>query len=425
MPTHRLTLTNRVDSLISAIPGTISSKTTAPTITLGVVMVWLAIVKISVLWGFGSNVRPAYYATAAILAIIAILAALVLVQRRQLSLPLVLLLAWWGWLFLRDAIDGHYTFSLLVGGAIVVIAVFLAVGNSENFSRWHIIFPLVFLIASLVFAGINPSRAFLFGGSSDYFGTIPFGQFIGIGGHANHFGPVVAFAVVIIVAQRKPGWLLGALTAPFLVALYFSGSDSAIVAMVLAIIIMFFVRDITDRAAGVFPWRLVTATLVLTLAGLWTLRIIQSSSLAGFSTGRTNIWASFVEPSFAAGWFGFSHFPDYSDRTVFDEIADRFQDPHNTLMMTQLTGGYIAIALYVLFWLSVGWWFLRAKSGPNRTLVSGLSVFLLAHGLVESQIFHDGFRVVFPIYALLVAAISREMFLGQHAKQPGPVRLTA
>lgn len=425
MPTHRLKLTNRFDKVMRAIPGSDSSKVTASTVTLGVVMVWLAIVKISVIWGFGSAVNPAYYATAGIIAVAAIFATLVLVKRRQLSWPLVLLLAWWGWLFVRDVSNGHYTFSLLVGGAIVVISVALAVGSCENFSRWHLTFPIVFLIASLVFAWINPGRALWSGGASDYFGTIPFDRLVGIGGNPNHFGPVVAFAVVIIFAQRKPGWLLGALTVPLVIAVYFSLSDSAIVSMVLAIIVMFFVRDITDRTPGASQWRSITAAGATAFAGLSTLRIIESAGLARFTSNRTTVWSSFIEPSFAAGWFGFSHFPDYSDRNVFDEIAGRYQDPHNTLMMTQLAGGYIAVAVYVLFWLSVGWWLVRARSGPNRTLVSGLSMFLLAHGLVESQIWHDGFRVVFPVYALLVAAISREMFHCRDEEQSGPVQVTA
>lgn len=388
----------------------------ALTVVFGLATVWMASYLKLLQFGMAGPVRWLTVVVVAGVAMGGIWSLVLVVSRRNLSWPLVILLVLWGWVFLRNFVEGRMelrhllegqeAFSLLIGGALVVIAVAQAGRTSSDPGIWHLAFPVGFVAVGFVFTALQPSLAFrVENAGSDYLVVTPWGQYMGIAPHPNALGMVVALGLIILLGQNRltvPLTILGGVLAVILIA---SGSDGAFVAVVGSVIVMFFFRDLTDRPARAVPWRSLVAGGVTLIGLVWTVILIGSSGLEGYTTGRVTIWTSFIEPSLSAGWWGYSFHPDYSNSDIFGKTAATFQDPHNTWLSLLLTAGYPAVILHALFWVATGLAIVKMSAGPRRTIALGLSVFLLTQGLVESQIIQD-FRMVYPAFAALLALLT-------------------
>lgn len=134
--------------------------------------------------------------------------------------------------------------------------------------------------------------------------------------------------------------------------------------------------------------------------------IVFSRGVQDFTSGRNYIWQSFVDPALQAGFLGLGAHPRLITRypELFDETATRFTDPHNTVLMVQLTSGFVGTGLYILVWVAVVLAIWKRTNGVHRRLAIGLSVFLLVHGLVESHVF--GYAAYSDLlYAALIAML--------------------
>lgn len=343
-------------------------------------------------------------AVGAAFSILALVALIYLLAKKKITGSLSLLLLLWGWIFLRDLANGDAVLAIILGSGIVILSVYAATLTKKNLSLVHLTFPTGFLAAGLIITLINPANAFRADGTSDFLGQLPLGQYIGFAGHPNHLGPVMAVGLLIIFAQKKLNPLLSVLAALFLMALVASGSDGSIGAFAIA---MFFLAISHDRAhltPGAAPWRTIVSTVAAIFIGVWTIILITRTGFSTFSTGRTTIWSSYLEPALAAGFFGFGHFPDRVANPVFDDVTLLHVDPHNMWLTTQVTGGLVASVIHLVFWVAVIRAISKLPKSPDKTLAIGIAAFLVTYGTVESLLF-TGFRVYYPAFGLLLGLL--------------------
>lgn len=371
---------------------------------VGVASLWFAFGQ--KMQRIGSDIPSEAVQTAvgAVFSLLGLAALIYLLAKKQVTASLILLLLFWGWIFLRDLANGDAVLAIILGSGIVILSVYAATLTKKNISLVHLTFPTGFLVAGLIITLIDPANAFREDGTSDFLGSLPLGQYIGFAGHPNHLGPVMAVGLLIIFAHRKLNPWLSVLAALFLVALVASGSDGSIGAFVVA---MFFVAISHDRAhltPGAPPWRTIAATAAAMFIGVWTIILITRTGFATFSTGRTTIWSSYIEPALAADLWGFGHFPDRVANPVFDDVTLMHVDPHNMWLTTQVTGGLVASVIHLAFWVAVIRAISKLPRSPDKTLAIGLTTFLVTYGTVESLIF-TGFRVYYPAFGLLLALL--------------------
>lgn len=384
-------------------PYGLQSRVSSPTvivIAVGLATLWFAFVHKMSLTGFE---WPSLIVSG-IVALVAVVFFVSLAIKRQLTWPLMLLLFFWGWIFVRDLINGNAVPSILLGGAIVVISVYASTLSEKNLTLAHLTFPVGFLVASIALTLVHPSSAFLEAGSSDFLGQLPFGQYFGFAHHPNDFGPVMALGLLIIFSQKTLTVWLKVLAGFFLLGLFASGSDGSIVAFVGA---LFFIALHWDKIHGVpgkLRWRSITAVTATLVFGVWSVALIATSGFRRFSTGRTAIWESYLEPAQEAGLFGFGHFDEETSADVIEKFTLLYLDPHNMWLTTQITGGYFGSAIHLAFWVAVVISIWKMAPSTSKTLAIGLAVFLLVYGNVESLLF-TGFRVYFPMFGLLLALL--------------------
>lgn len=379
------------------------SRISSPTvivIAVGLATLWFAFVHKMSFTGFE---WPSLLVSG-IVALVALFFFSSLALNRQLTWPLMLLLAFWGWIFARDLINGHAVPSVFLGGAIVVISVYASTLSRKNLTLAHLTFPVGFLIAGMAVTLVHPASAFLEAGSSDFLGQLPFGQYFGFANHPNDFGPVMALGLLIICSQKTLTVWLKVLAGFFLLGLFASGSDGSIVAFVGA---MFFIALHYDQIHGVpgkIRWRSLTAVTAALIFGTWAVVLITTSGFSRFSTGRTAIWESYLEPAREAGLFGFGHLNEQTSADVIERFNLLYLDPHNMWLTSQITGGYFGSAIHLAFWGAVVASIWKLAPSTGKTLAIGLAVFLLIYGNVESLLF-TGFRVYFPMFGLLLALL--------------------
>lgn len=342
------------------------------------------------------------------LGLVAFVLFVLLIRRRRVTVQFGLLLALLGWLYLRGIVDGDHTPLLFAGLSTIIIIFYVVDRYGVTLSRPLILYPFALLLLGVVYAYFFPQQAFLEGGYSDYFGDLPLGNFSGNAGHHNRFGPIMAFGLIVVMAQQRAGWVLAVVGLLLFGGLVASGSDGALVAVVAAVAAMFLARDFFDRSFKKFPWRTTLVGAVLAFLVARTILLISMYGISQFTTGRDSIYSSFVEPAFGAGVFGLGRFPDFIARNpeLFDDIATRFTNPHNSWLATQIISGYLGTTLFAAFWIAVviGIW--RSTDNQKRVMAIGLSIFLFAHGMVETH-FLPGWRFAYPMYGLLAAMFTR------------------
>ena len=319
----------------------------------------------------------------------------------------VLLLGLVGYFFLRDIVDGRLTPVFVIAAAISAIVGFALREDPAPNIGFLLIYPLGFIFGSGIFAFYFPDKVLMEMPGSDYLGGFPTSALMGLSPHPNGFGPVMAFGILILLARGVKGPLAWSLLAIFTSGLLWSGSDGSLAALVLAGVFAVSFRDGKPNLR--FPWSRSIGLPVAILATflVWTLLLLITRGPSSFTTGRTTIWASFLEPAAQAGFLGFGSNPDHSNREIFNETAAVFRDPHNVWLAIQLTGGHIGIALYLSFWIVTLVAISKLSVGPKKTLALGLALFLLVHGLVESSMPHGPgiMTIMYPVLAAFASPL--------------------
>ena len=376
-------------------------------IGLGLGILWLAVFQKFDHSPTGDALLGFHIVVRAIVGLVALWSMVSLVRGGQLTLPAGLLLSLWGWLFLRDFLNGDLLLHIVIGGAIVVIALHAHSLTSRDLSNFYLVVPVGFALASVLFVLFDGESSFRPDGYSDFFGELALGQFMGVATHPNQFAPVMALGILIVFTRSRPSGLWLAMAGFFAVGLILSGSDGTIAALSVALVVAGLLHDWLNRSSKKPPWRSLIAISAALAIAIGSFVLIATRGIANFSTGRTRIWSSYVEPARDAGLFGFGHFPEIVDNPVFNEIAVQFRDPHNAFLATQVTGGYLGSILQLAFWVSVLIAVWRMSPSPQKNLAGGIIAFLLVAGIVESHLYL-GLRMFIPFFVLLVALAGQD-----------------
>ena len=385
-------------------------------LAVGVMALWLAFVQKLQRLEFQLPPLGLLFVIAGVFSLGALVAVALLARRKQITWPLALLLVSWGWFFARDLANGDVVLGILLGGSIVVGSYFASSLGANSLWREYLTFPVGFLVAGLIVTAITPSGSIRSDGSSGFLGAFPFGQYMGFAGHPNHLGPVMVMGILIILSQRKPPVWAWGLLALFAAALVASGSDGSIGALAISLVFVAVFHDKAFIEEGKLRWKTIAAASVAVVLVIWSIVLVSQTSLGSFTTGRTTIWSNYVDTAFAAGLFGFGHFPDRETNPAFNDITRTFLEPHSIWLSSQVTGGFIGSALHLAFWVSV---LIAVSKLPNSTekiLAIGLTVFLLVYGSVETLL-STGFRVYYPAFGLLVALLIPQHLREQSRRQ--------
>lgn len=341
-----------------------------------------------------------------VLALLAVGAIALLAIKRRLPPYFIFFGFFLLWLFSRNLILGEYAGWPLVAGSIAVLLLFFSRYWNRDFLLEMLILPTSYLFMSLSFAMFFPEKGFLPGDGSDYYGEPLVGRLSGIAPHPNIFAPMMALGLLVVVARGKLSLWSGFLAVLFGVTLLWSAADGAVLATVASLALTVFLRDWTRPKGLKARWKSWLAGMGLLGTAVWSAFVLAGSGLGGFTTGRTTIWRSFWESALQAGWFGLGSEHGYAEPQYFDDVAARFQNPHNVWLSNQVFTGYLGTGLFLLFWVTLIMSVAKQQMSSEKILAASLGTFLLINGLVEFHFLPEN-EIFFLMYAVTIAATAR------------------
>jgi len=326
--------------------------------------------------------------------------------RKKTSSSLFILLGLWVWLGVRQAATGVIPEQVVVGLALFLTTYWIASSSDNRGFSFAASTIGLYLVATIALLLLVWESAFNTQGSSDYLGNLPVGQLHGLATHPNTFGFIMGFGTVVLFSQNRRGRGQNLLLFGLALGLLWSGSDAAIGGTVASVTLMAFAKSRLNPDSSAL--RLQRAILLIgsSLIGILTIAILSTRGLREFTTGRDRIWESFASAAAQSGLLGLG-LPDYDDTRLFDDVARRFENPHNALLSVQLSGGLIGTALFVLFWLSVFVSIRKMNASYSKVLAIGLTSLIFIVGFVESNAF-AGFSFTSMAYGFLVGSLAAE-----------------
>jgi hypothetical protein len=218
----------------------------------------------------------------------------------------------------------------------------------------------------------------------------------------------VALSVLVLGKQVASGNLRrGAFFALLIAATVMFGtlSRTSILCLVVFALAMAW---LAPRAKGVFIALLAAGLAVGTVLNVPELRerIVPEEAMSveevlesgAYTSGRALIWSSLLEQSLDAPWLG--HGTGNSKPFVAERFPDSASIPHNEYLRNFFDGGFAALALVTLAWLSRVWQYycltkvaVRCKEQVGAVLYA--SAFLCALGTAMAGFFDNVFLYVF------------------------------
>lgn len=348
------------------------------------------------------------------LVIVGFAAIALVLGRTRSNAPLFILFAVWGWLGFRALLEGFLPQGALLALASLTLMQWAVLKNGTKALRLGIVAPSIFVVASGLYTWFSFERAFSAPAYSEFVGWMPIGQFMGLATHPNHFGIAMGIGIISFLSLGSRGVLKKLALVGLVAGLVSSGSDAAIGATALGATAVLSLGHPERRASAGAIFLGISLSLGIVLLSV---SAVLSRGFTSFTTGRTNIWASFLSPVADAGLLGYGR-PDYEGSTAFDPTAASFRNPHNALMDVALSGGVVGALLLVIFWAAILNAVRRMNPGENKNLALGLSVILLLTGVVESNAQPDISFAAFG-YILLVASITADRS-SKESKRPIP-----
>lgn len=314
----------------------------------------------------------------------------IMVRLRSFSLPVGAALTLYLFLFAVSMLEGNVR-----TGPIFAIAIAGVIGGALALSgisalRTSLLLPAFIISASIIYFFFEPEESFRFGWYSDYLGELPIGLLNGVVSHHNVFAPVMAFAIIIVIAHEST--LFGrVLLVIALIGLMWSGSDGSMAATLAAVVVMVIERDLRDGRRGRAAWRAAIAFLAGLGFAVWTLLIIVRVGADEFTSGRSNLGISILTEG-----------QDGLDKVAWTN------HPHDAWLYLLLNGGPFIVGLAIAFWIVLALANYHSKPGPERTLAIGIFVFLNLHGLVEVSWGVPGINVPTALVAVMVSLVTSQ-----------------
>ena len=264
-------------------------------------------------------------------------------------------------LFAREPIYSLATAIKIIGLYICVVLYSMYHQDEKKYDNICKFF-LIMQISSLIFALLIPSYGISVGSHE--------GQWQGIFTHKNGLGNFSAFAFVFAIARvnRKNFYLCGSTAALSILLCYFSGSTTSLIAIIMTVIVWFFlkskkIRLLITNSGWLFP------TLLLTISFL---TVIVSVTGYSFSIGekdtsfseRNLIWFCAFPEIINGGMLG--HGLTQFERNVFNSDSSFFacakvdaSNLHNGFLDVAYSLGWVglctSILIYIKFLVGLNW----------------------------------------------------------------------
>lgn len=229
--------------------------------------------------------------------------------------------------------------------------------------------------AVAVIAWVLPSQSDLRLGDEDYLGP-------------NQIGYACAFAVFLaqyLMRQgrrdlRLPALLLG-------ITLLRSLSKTTIIAFLAAQLLLL----VRDRSIPTKTKLLVSAAGSAIILAFWGLLIsyydvyTHAGNQSETLTGRIGIWAYILNEALQQPWIGHGFHSVWKVIPPFGDFEARHA--HNELLQQFYSYGVVGVMLLIAIYGSVYLGIRRMTSGPVRTLLLALLLFILIRGLADTEVF--------------------------------------
>lgn len=219
----------------------------------------------------------------------------------------------------------------------------------------------------------------------------------------NQVGYACAFALFLAQYLMRRHGRLWSIPAAFLaVTLLRSLSKTTIVAFIAGeVFILLWDRSMTRTTKLALAG--CALAVVAAFQGLLTLYYTiytNAGSQAETLTGRLGIWAYFLAASFEQPWIGHGFHSVWKVVPPFGPFEARHA--HNELLQQFYAYGVVGLVLltglYASFWRQVR----RLPTGPTRTFLLGLLIFVLVRGLADTE----PFNVSLPLWFIALVGVT-------------------